>query len=170
MRKIRKLLLHTCCAPCASGVLERIVRDYDVTVLWYNPNIVPKSEHNKRLSHLQRFMRNAHPNVPIIVGEYCVFTPNCCEECFTARFEETAKIAVSHGFDLFTTTLTLSSKKNADVINELSAIAAEKYSTERLWADFKKNDGYNRSIELCNRYKIYRQDYCGCKNENENKN
>jgi len=86
-----------------------------------------------------------------------------CIKCYTLRLEESAKIAVSYGFELFTTTLTLSSKKDAEQINQVMAKVATKYSLKRLWADFKKDDGYNLSIELCNKYRLERQKYCGCK-------
>jgi len=159
---MKRLLLHACCAPCACAVLERLTLDYDVTVLFFNPNIVPREEYDKRLLELQRFVGDAHRGVPIISTKYVQYTPESCEDCFTLRLEETAKFAVANGFDCFTTTLTLSSKKDAELINEISADLAKKYSVERLWADFKKADGYNRSIALCNEYGIYRQNYCGC--------
>jgi hypothetical protein len=144
-------------------VLERLTPDYDVTVFFCNPNIQPFEEYQKRLTELRRFSA-----VPVIADNYFDYLPESCEDCFRLRLEETAKHTVAHGFDLFTTTLTASSKKNADKINEIAAESAKKYSTERLWADFKKGNGYNRSIELCNQYNIYRQVYCGCKKSQSN--
>jgi hypothetical protein len=162
---MKKLLLHSCCAPCSSAVLERLIKDYDVTVFFYNPNIRPYEEYKKRLSELKRFLSLAQTSIPLFTGEYYTdgYIPGCCEECFTLRLEETAKTAVSYGMDCFSTTLTASSKKNADDINEICAVIAKKYSINRLWADFKKDDGYNRSVELCNKYNLYRQGYCGCR-------
>jgi predicted adenine nucleotide alpha hydrolase (AANH) superfamily ATPase len=180
---MKKLLVHSCCAPCTSAVIERLRRlpDYDVTVFFYNPNVQPLSEYERRLSELERFLAeygNKYKNygVKLMVGEYDNAHFKCavagfehisengerCEKCYALRLEETAKTAAAYGFDCFTTTLTLSSKKNAARINEIAAEVAAKYCTKRLWADFKKDDGYNRSIELCNEYGLYRQSYCGC--------
>jgi hypothetical protein len=158
----KKLLLHTCCAPCASAVIERLLPDYAVTLFCYNPNIHPESEYSKRLEELKRFMNMAHPNVSIIIGEYEPCVPNCCEECFLIRLEETAKVASTNGFDCFTTTLTVSSKKKAATINPIMAAVAGRYCVEAILDDFKKKNGYNRSIELSKKYNLYRQVYCGC--------
>jgi hypothetical protein len=163
---MKKLFLHTCCAPCASAVIERLIPDYDITLFYYNPNILPKQEYDKRLTELRRFVGDAHPSITIIEGEYKPYVPNCCEECFLIRLEETAKAASAHNFDCFTTTLTVSSKKKAALINPIMAAVAGRYRVEPILDDFKKKNGYNRSIELSKKYNLYRQVYCGCKIEN----
>jgi len=150
--------------------------DYDTTVFFYNPNIFPFVEYKRRFNEQRRFISDVHNDVKLIEGEYdfkkfknvisglehLPENSERCKKCYELRLEETAKVAASHGFDCFTTTLTLSSKKNADNINEIAKTIARKYSIKRLWSDFKKDDGYNRSIELCNEYNLYRQNYCGC--------
>jgi hypothetical protein len=170
-----KLLLHSCCAPCSSAVIERLLPDYDLTVFFFNPNILPKSEYHKRLAEQKRLLELLG-NVPIIVGDYihekfasliCGLETlpengERCKLCYRFRLSETARIAKLHDYDIFTTTLTLSSKKKAADINEIAAAIAKEHSLDVLLADFKKKDGYNRSIELCNRFGLYRQSYCGC--------
>jgi len=160
---MKRLLLHSCCAPCSSAVLEKLKHDYDITVFFYNPNILPQEEYQKRLSEQERFLKEAHPNVALIAGEYVPIIPNCCEECFLIRLEETAKTAAEQGFDCFTTTLTTSSKKKASTINPIAAAVAGRYKVEAIQDDFKKKNGYNRSVELSKKYNLYRQVYCGCK-------
>lgn len=175
----RRLLLHSCCAPCSSAVLEKLRQnhDFEVAVFFFNPNISPEPEYRRRLAEQERFLREFAPATELIVGEYhperfrnevaglehLPENSERCTRCYTLRLEETAKVCVSLGMDCFATTLTLSSKKDAGHINEVAATVAAKYSTRRLWADFKKDDGYNRSIELCNEFGLYRQGYCGCK-------
>ncbi|MCL2755385.1 MAG: epoxyqueuosine reductase QueH [Oscillospiraceae bacterium] len=160
--KKQKLLLHACCAPCLSAVLERLSPDYELTVFFCNPNIVPLSEYERRLEGVRAFMKLVYPRVPLIAPEYNAQVFASCELCYEYRFAETAKTALVLGIGLFTTTLTLSSRKDADEINAVAARVAREYSLSRLWADFKKADGYNRSIALCREYGLYRQSYCGC--------
>jgi len=160
---MKRLLLHSCCAPCSSAVLEKLKNDYDITVFFYNPNILPIEEYQKRFDEQKRFLKEEHPTVPIIEGEYNPGVPNCCEECFLIRLEETAKTAALHGFDCFTTSLTVSSKKKASTINPIAAAVAGRYKVEAIQDDFKKKNGYNRSVELSKKYNLYRQVYCGCK-------
>jgi predicted adenine nucleotide alpha hydrolase (AANH) superfamily ATPase len=176
LEKKPRLLLHSCCAPCSSAVLERLTPDYDVTVFFYNPNIIDPDEYKKRLSEQKRFLTEAYGFDELIEGEYRpeVFkeiirglehlpeNKERCKKCYALRLGKTAEIAESGGFGFFTTTLTLSSKKNAGDINAILAAAAEERGVEAIQADFKKNNGYNRSIELSNEYGLYRQSYCGC--------
>jgi hypothetical protein len=143
-------------------VLERLTPDYDITVFFYNPNIFPKAEYHKRLTEQERFLEEAHSSVKLMVGDYTPYTPRCCEECFLIRLEETAKTAALHGFDCFTTALTVSSKKKASTINPIAAAVAGRYKVEAILDDFKKKNGYNRSIEISKKYNLYRQVYCGC--------
>jgi hypothetical protein len=165
----KKCLLHTCCAPCSSAVLERLLPDYDITLFFYNPNILPEIEYQKRLEEQKRFLAEAHPDIPLMAGAYDGngYTPACCEECFLIRLEETAKIAKLNGFDCFTTTLTVSSKKKAALINPIAAALSGRYRVEAILDDFGKKNGYNRSIELSKKYNLYRQNYCGCEGHAE---
>jgi len=173
---LKRLLLHSCCAPCSSAVLERLMPEYAVTLYWFNPNILPEAEHGKRLAEQRRFLAAAHPNVGLIRGEYApeLFRDAVigfeqereggerCSRCFELRLGETAKTAKKLCFDCFCTTLTVSPHKNAVKINEISEKTAEHYGVTALLADFKKKDGYKRSLELSKEYNLYRQDYCGC--------
>ena len=182
------LLLHACCAPCCSSVLERVSRDYRVTVFYYNPNISPEEEYRKRCMELERFVR-AFPTenpVSLIFGDYETERFHKlsrgkedlpeggarCRDCFSLRLFETARLAKERGFDLFTTTLSVSPLKNAALLNEIGLLAEKEYGVSYLVSDFKKKDGYKRSIELSKEYGLYRQDYCGCifsKQERERK-
>ncbi|MCL2634346.1 MAG: epoxyqueuosine reductase QueH [Oscillospiraceae bacterium] len=154
----KRLLLHACCAPCSTAVIERLIPDYEITLFWYNPNIVPEEEHIKRLSELGRYVGDIYPDIELIVGEYTPQKFDNCRDCVAHRLSETAKRA--GGFDLFTTTLTVSPHKNA---NEINSIISE--YDKGLQADFKKKNGYLRSIELSKKHNLYRQNYCGCKHE-----
>lgn len=188
------LLIHSCCAPCSSYVLEYLSGHFDIAVFYYNPNIAPKTEYFKRLDEQMRLIgilnadkaEKKNPGVPangtspdeilLISGDYDQdeFLKRIsglenepeggmrCSECYRMRLERTAQKAAEEGFDFFTTTLTVSPYKNADMLNEIGGKAAEKYNVMFLPSDFKKNDGYKRSIELSRQYGLYRQDYCGC--------
>ena len=162
------LLLHTCCAPCASAVIERLAPEYDITLFFYNPNIHPQSEKQKRLEELKRFLTQAYgDSVKLIQCEHndnVDYIPACCEECFLTRLEKTAETAKANGFDYFATTLTVGSKKKATTINPIAAAVAGRYKVEALLEDFGKKNGYNRSVELSKKHNLYRQDYCGCAN------
>ena len=171
----KKLLLHSCCAPCSSSVLERLIPQIDVTVFYYNPCIMPSEEYEHRLSEQKRLCEIM--NVPLIVGEYdnaryveCVRgyegAPeggDRCKKCFYMRLYETAQKAKSEGCDYFCTTLTVSPHKNAEIINAIGEQIASEVGIAFLPSDFKKKNGYLRSIELSKQYGIYRQGYCGCR-------
>ena len=173
-----RVLLHVCCGPCSSAVLEYLTKHFELTLLWYNPNIYPESEFEKRRETLQKLVRDMglaeQVNVllePRRSEEYAARVIGLenepeggkrCTECFRLRLEETAKLAAERGFDYFCTTLTLSRHKDAVRINTLAEEIAAKTGAHWLPSDFKKHDGENRSIELCERYQVYRQLYCGC--------
>ena len=176
--KVPKLLLHSCCAPCSSYVLEYLSNYFEITVFYYNPNIFPENEYTKRILEQQTLisdMKVKHP-VSFLAGNYDrdrFFAiaeglehlregGERCFKCYELRLEEAAKIAKDAGFDYFTTTLSISPLKNADKLNEIGTRLADKYGVQYLQSDFKKKNGYKRSIELSNEYGLYRQDYCGC--------
>ena len=176
--KVPKLLLHVCCAPCSSYCLEYLSQYFDITVYYYNPNISKKEEYEYRLSEEKRFISIKEFKYPVKLtdSEYCPEDffravkgfenePEGglrCRECFKLRLEATAKKAKAEGFDYFTTTLTISPLKNAALLNEIGAEMAERYGVSWLYSDFKKKEGYKRSIELSREYQLYRQNYCGC--------
>ena len=173
-----KLLLHACCAPCSSAVLERLGNFFNIVILYYNPNITNKEEYEKRLDEINKFVSRFKTKykIEVISGNYepCKFFEIAkglenepergirCYKCYQLRLEETAKIAKENGFDYFTTTLSLSPYKNANWINEIGSELEKKYSVNFLYSDFKKKNGYKRSIELSKKFNLYRQDYCGC--------
>lgn len=173
-----KVLLHCCCGPCSSSVLEYLTKHFEVTLLWYNPNIYPEAEFELRYETLLKLIEDMGFGSQLSVlyephrsEEYYSRIKGLedspeggsrCRECFALRLEETAKKASEQGFDYFCTTITLSRHKNAVLINELGEAAGEKYSVAWLPSDFKKRDGENRSVELCEIYDVYRQLYCGC--------
>ena len=173
-----KLLLHACCAPCSSAVLERLGNFFDITIFYYNPNIDQEEEYNKRIEEVKRLIHSIQTKYPVklIEGSYepekfkelahgLEQEPERgkrCYKCYELRLEETAKIAEQLHFNLFCTTLTLSPHKNSDWINEIGENLQNKYNTHYLYSDFKKKNGYKRSIELSKEYQLYRQDYCGC--------
>lgn len=176
--KVPKLLLHSCCAPCSSYVLEYLSDYFEITVFYYNPNIFPESEYTKRILEQQMLiqdMRAKHP-ISFLAGSYDrerFFEMAAglehlreggerCFKCYELRLEETAKIAVEGEFDYFTTTLSISPMKNAEKLNVIGTEIGKKYGVSYLQSDFKKKNGYKRSIELSNEYGLYRQDYCGC--------
>ena len=172
------LLLHVCCAPCASGMLEMLCRHFRVTCFYYNPNISPREECEKREGELQRLVREIPLENPprVLVGEYepeafyaaahgLENVPEGGERCFACyrlRLEKTARMAAEEGFDYFTTSLSVSPLKNADKLNEIGAELAEKSGVKYLFSDFKKGNGYLTSIQNSRKYGLYRQDYCGC--------
>ncbi len=175
--KKNRLLLHACCAPCSSAVLERIAKYFDITILYYNPNITEKEEYEKRLYEIQRFIKELHlDNVKVLPGRYHPKEffdiakgleqekerGKRCYKCYKLRLEETAKVAEELGFDYFTTTLSISPYKNSKWLNEIGQDLNNKYTPTYLYADFKKKNGYKRSIELSKKFGLYRQDYCGC--------
>ena len=186
--KKKRLLLHACCAPCSSYVLEYLREKFEITVLYYNPNITEREEYEKRSAELKRLVRQmneesqtdpaAFPPGFLLVedGEWepqrffevskglenLPEGGERCFRCYELRLRETARIAAERGFDYFTTTLTISPLKNAEKLNEIGARMAEEYGVAFLPSDFKKKNGYKRSVELSEKYGLYRQDYCGC--------
>lgn len=172
-----RLLLHSCCAPCTSAVLERVYPFFDVTLYYFNPNTHPAEEYEKRGAELPKLLRaGGYEDVEIIWGEYdpTVFFDAVkglegepeggarCERCFDTRLSGTAAKARELGFEYFGTTLTVSPHKDAEVINRVGFGLSEEYGVAWLPADFKKRDGYLRSIRLSREYGLYRQCYCGC--------
>lgn len=174
----KRLLIHSCCAPCSSYVLEYLSQYFSITVLYFNPNITDRAEYNLRCAEQERFC-NIFPTqnkINFVAGEYKPLdffeaTKDLqdepeggarCVECFKLRLEHTAQIAKAQNFDYFTTTLTISPLKNSQVINRIGADLQEKYGVNYLFSDFKKREGYKRSIQLSAEYGLYRQNYCGC--------
>lgn len=168
-----KLLLHCCCAPCSSACLERLKDSFEITVLFYNPNIAGW-EYQKRKDELLRFInetgwanaldcdREEEKFYSAVKGlENCPEGGARCETCFKLRLEKTARLADEGGFDYFSTTLTLSPLKDARLINAIGKSLENR--AKWLWCDFKKRDGYKRSLELSKEHSLYRQNYCGCK-------
>lgn len=172
------LLLHACCAPCSSAVLERLGNIFKITILYYNPNITDEVEYQKRLEEIHKFTAEFKVKFPIEVidgrydsteffdmakgleqekerGKRCYF-------CYKMRLKETALIAKKKNYDFFATTLTLSPYKNSNWLNEIGTHLEKEYNTKYLYSDFKKKNGYKRSIELSKEFNLYRQDYCGC--------
>ena len=171
------LLLHSCCGPCSSAVLERLAEHFRVTVLYYNPNIEPEEEYLHRLSEQKRLLSLLPEEIPMLDCGYDHdafedFAPAMadapeggerCLACFALRLDYTAAQAKEHGFEYFTTTLSVSPHKNADNVNRIGEEAGKKHGVKYLFADFKKKNGYLRSLELSKEYGLYRQDYCGCR-------
>lgn len=177
-----KLLVHSCCAPCSSYVLEYLNDYFDITVLYYNPNISPKEEYEKRKAEQIRFIHerfsddNTNNKVSFMDCDYesekyaeivkgLEKEPEGgmrCVECFRLRLDKTAELAKLYGFDYFVTTLSISPLKNAQLINRIGSEISEKYGVSYLPSDFKKREGYKRSIELSKKYGLYRQNFCGC--------
>ena len=172
------LLMHACCAPCSSACLERLGNYFDISILYYNPNITDKDEYLKRVEEIKKFISGFKTKYPIklIEGRYdpkeffeiakgLEDEPERgkrCFKCYKLRLEETAKVAEEKEFDYFCTTLTLSPYKNATWLNEIGEELNNKYNSTYLYSDFKKKNGYKRSIELSKEFDLYRQDYCGC--------
>lgn len=171
-----KLLLHACCGVCSSAVLERLYPHFDITILFYNPNIYPENEYNKRLDTQKEIISKMNLDVKILKTNYESeeFTKiskgleeekeggERCTKCYLLRLEKTAHLAQLNNFDYFCTTLSVSPYKNAEKLNKIGKILEEKYNTKYLYSDFKKKEGYKRSTQLAKQYNLYRQDYCGC--------
>lgn len=172
------LLLHSCCAPCSSYCLEYLSRYFDITVLYYDPNISPEAEFRKRAEEEARFTREFPPaaGVRLVIDRYdperfyaavrgLEDLPEGGERCFVCyrlRLERTAEYAAQHGFDMFCTTLSISPLKNCEKLNEIGEELGAVYGVKYLPSDFKKRGGYKRSIELSHEYGLYRQNWCGC--------
>ena len=172
-----KLLLHSCCGPCSTTVLNFLKDYFDITVFYYNPNIEPFTEYSKRKSEQIRFINELNDkNIKFLDCDYDNFSFKKavkglekekeggarCGICFKLRLDKTAMLAKDMHFDYFGTTLTVSPYKNSKIINEIGAFLEQKYSIHYLYSDFKKNDGYKKSIILSKEYNLYRQKYCGC--------
>lgn len=176
--RIPRLLLHSCCAPCSSYVLEYLTQHFDITVFYFNPNITPVEEYSKRVAEQKRLLEEiqyANP-VSFIEGRYDSSEffavvkgleklpegGERCFKCYRLRLEEAARIAADGNYDYFTTTLSVSPYKNAAKLNAIGGEMGKKYGVKYLYSDFKKKNGYKRSIELSAQYGLYRQNYCGC--------
>lgn len=176
--RVPTLLLHSCCAPCSSYVLEYLSEYFAITVFYYNPNIYPDEEYAKRVQEQQDFIgrfQAIHP-IAFLEGEFDKDTfyemakgleevpegGERCFKCYELRLRESAKQAKRLGMDYFTTTLSISPMKNAAKLNEIGQRLGEEYGVQYLLSDFKKKNGYKRSVELSKEYGMYRQDYCGC--------
>ena len=162
--KVPKLLLHSCCAPCSSYVLEYLSQYFEITVFYYNPNIFPEEEFYKRIREQERLIREMHAKYYAMAKglEQVPEGGERCFKCYELRLREAAKVAAAGGFDYFTTTLSISPLKNAAKLNEIGERLAAEYQVAYLPSDFKKKNGYKRSTELSREYGLYRQDYCGC--------
>lgn len=174
-----RLLLHSCCGPCSSYVLDVLTKHFDVTLLYYNPNIYPSEEYQKRLAEQLRLLDEMpfEKSVSYMAceydeGEFLQAAKGLesereggarCESCFRLRLNKTAFEAQKNGFDYFTTTLSVSPHKNAQMLNEIGKELEKEYGVKYLYADFKKKDGYKKSVKLSEEYNLYRQDYCGCR-------
>ena len=171
-----KLLLHACCGPCSSYTVEYLSKYFDITIYYYNPNTYPEQEYKRRLEELNKFINSFNSNIKVIEENYI---PNefyksikgleklgekskRCYECYKLRLDKSAKYAKEKEYDYFTTTLSISPYKNAEWINEIGIELENKYNIKYLFSDFKKKNGYKRSLELSKEYKLYRQEYCGC--------
>ena len=178
LEKKKTLLLHACCAPCSSYVLEYLSKYFDITLFFYNPNIYPEEEFRFREDELRRLIGEMPlpDNVNIISGRYDPSEffdiargyeelpegDERCHRCYALRLEESARAAKEGGFDYFCTTLSISPYKNAEWLNTIGKEMSEKYGVGYLFSDFKKKNGYKRSCQLSEQYSLYRQDYCGC--------
>ena len=172
-----RLLLHACCGPCSSAVLEQLCPYFEITVLYYNPNIWPPAEYRRREEELERFVAEAHPlGVKVVEDRYdpqefydaargLENEPERgarCTACYRLRMRRAAQYAAENGFDWFTTTLSISPHKDAARINQIGQELATAFGVPHLPSDFKKKNGYLRSLQLSDQYGLYRQDYCGC--------
>ncbi|MDR3311674.1 MAG: epoxyqueuosine reductase QueH [Spirochaetaceae bacterium] len=177
------LLLHACCAPCGSAVLECLAPLFDLTIFYYNPNISPPEEYRRRLSELRAFIRRFAPAARCVLVE-APYDPQDfyratgvreagalqtepergirCERCYRLRLKAAHRYATEHGFDYVTTTLSISPHKDAVKINAIGKTLAQAGGAAFLWADFKKQGGFQRSLVLSAEYGLYRQSYCGC--------
>ncbi len=177
-KEVPSLLLHSCCAPCSSYVISYLSEYFKITVFYFNPNISEQEEYERRVKEQKRFIKafETKNKVSFYEGRY---NPEefmeiakgledepegglRCAKCFRLRLEETAKVAAEKKMDYFTTTLTISPLKSGPLINSIGDVIGESYGVKYLRSDFKKNDGYKKSVELSKAYNLYRQNYCGC--------
>lgn len=178
LKEVKKILLHSCCAPCSSQVITYLTNYFDITILYYNPNISPKEEYLKRKEEQIRLINSIKTKNKLdyidcdydneiynkLIKGYEEYKEGGarCTICFNQRLEKTASIAKENNYDYFCTTLTISPYKNAKLINQIGETLQEKHKIKWLYSDFKKEEGYKKSIELSKIYNLYRQDYCGC--------
>lgn len=176
--KVPTLLLHSCCAPCSSYCIEYLSQFFKITIFYYNPNITEETEYRKRVEEQKRFLQQFHTKYPVsfIEGNYdpkrffevakgYETVPEGGERCFRCyemRLREAGRVAKEGKFDYFTTTLSISPLKNAQKLNEIGERLSREWKVSYLFSDFKKKEGYKRSIALSAEYDLYRQDYCGC--------
>ncbi len=172
-----KLLLHACCGVCSSAVIERLNDIFDITILFYNPNIYPEKEYQKRLETQRKIINKLNKNIKLLEIGYNKEDfekiaqglekekegGKRCIKCYHLRLEKTAKIAKEKNYDYFCTTLSISPYKHSSTLNNLGKALENKYKIKYLYSDFKKKNGYKRSVELAKKYNLYRQTYCGCK-------
>ena len=179
LKEKKRLLLHSCCAPCSSHVITFLTKYFDITILYYNPNISPKKEYDKRKEEQIRLIKEIDKinKIDIIDCDYdndkyeelvkgyesCPERGDRCTICFKLRLDYTARMAKELNYDYFCSTLTVSPYKNSKLINEIGESLGNKYGIKWLYSDFKKDNGYKKSIDLSHKYNLYRQDYCGCK-------
>ena len=172
-----KLLLHSCCGPCSSYVITYLKDYFDITILYYNPNIEPHEEYEKRKNEQIKLINELNiPSLSLIDTEYenNIYREyvkgyednpeggSRCHLCYELRLKKSVELAKINGFEYFGTTLTVSPYKNASILNMLGEKLSKEYNVLWLYSDFKKKDGYKKSIELSKKYELYRQDYCGC--------
>lgn len=177
----KTILLHSCCGPCSTAVIEQLIGEYDITILYYNPNIFPEEEYSKRKSEQLKFLKkfnDSHQNEQVKFIDHDYDSKSFyektkglenereggarCAVCFRLRLFETAKLAKANDFEFFGTTLTVSPHKNAEIINNIGLSLEKDMNVKFLVSNFKKNNGYKRSVELAKEYELYRQNYCGC--------
>ena len=171
-----KLLLHVCCGPCSSYVLEYLSNYFEITILFYNPNIYPKEEYIRRKEEMQEFVSKAYPNTKYVIMDYnekefydavrgyehLGERSERCFHCYRLRLKKTVEYAKGNGYDYFTTSLSISPYKVRSKLNEIGSVLEKEYGVNYLYSDFKKRNGYKRSIEISREYNMYRQEYCGC--------
>lgn len=177
-KEVPRLLLHSCCAPCSSYVLEYLSQYFKITVYFYNPNIYPREEYARRVKEQEKLINDMKFQNPVTM-QAGAYEPDeffrlvkgleevpeggeRCFRCYELRLQEAAKVAQAGKYDYFTTTLSISPLKNAEQLNEIGKKLEREYRVPYLISDFKKNNGFKRSIELSKEYDLYRQDYCGC--------
>ena len=176
----KRILLHVCCAPCSTTAIFSLADEYDITLCYYNPNIYPIEECEKRKQEIYKLVNAVNQeglDIKVLdaINDFETFEKSVkgfenekeggarCNICFALRLDKVASLAKENGFDLFATTLTVSPHKNAKLINEIGENLSKKHKIEYLPTDFKKKDGFKKSIELSKKYDLYRQNYCGCK-------
>ena len=174
----KRLLLHSCCGPCSSYVITYLTKYFDITILYYNPNIFPYDEYLKRKEEQIRLINEIDTENSLDIKD-CDYDNDLyenlikglekepergkrCNVCYLMRLDKTAALAYENGYDFFCTTLSVSPYKNANLINEYGSSLEDKYKVRWLYSDFKKKDGYKQSILLSQKYNLYRQNYCGC--------